>query len=398
MKVDLYNHEKRYKSWKENIKLGESDLLKPNSELLIQYILDMEIGNNVSSKAKKGARSYHRLNNVRQKISKVLRFLQDRNISDVRKVKDTDIQRLFDDMKKGVIKTDDGRTYKSSVDYVKAFKAFWHWYMKVNIKKGKMIQDITEYVDTKTEEKPKWVYLNEEQIKTLFNKSSGRYAILFEFLYDSGARVTETFSLKVKDIEINNKVVFVNISDEISKSIGRRIKLLLCGENIIRYIRENDLKPDDPLFPVSNDYANYYLSNLSKELFGESETKAGEKYNKMTLYDLRHNSCCYWIQRYKTESSLMYRFGWKSSKYIHYYSEFLGMKDPIRDEDLYVDITKTELERRNEEQDKKLSEQDKKIKELMLKVDSLLEDGYVKKYNELVGNKFEEAMKVKIRK
>jgi chromosome condensin MukBEF complex kleisin-like MukF subunit len=40
----------------------------------------------------------------------------------------------------------------------------------------------------------------------------------------------------------------------------------------------------------------------------------------------------------------MYKFGWKTSKYIHYYSEFLGMKDTIRNEDLYVDITKTELE------------------------------------------------------
>ena len=40
------------------------------------------------------------------------------------------------------------------------------------------------------------------------------------------------------------------------------------------------------------------------------------------------------------------RFGWKSSDKIHYYSEMLGMRDTIREEDLLIDITKTEIEKR----------------------------------------------------
>ena len=90
---------------------------------------------------------------------------------------------------------------------------------------------------------------------------------------------------------------------------------------------------------------NKYLKELCKNLFGEKVSKAGAKYSEFTLYDFRHNSSCFWLQRYKTNSMMMYRFGWKSEKYIHYYSEFLGMKDEIRDEDMYIDITKTELER-----------------------------------------------------
>lgn len=31
---------------------------------------------------------------------------------------------------------------------------------------------------------------------------------------------------------------------------------------------------------------------------------------------------------------------------IHYYSEFLGMKDTITEEDMLIDITKTEIEKR----------------------------------------------------
>lgn len=368
MKVDLYNHQQRYKSWKDNVvKFGETDLTESNSKLLIQYVFDMEIGANVSIKSKKGARSYHRLNNVRQKLSKVFRMLQERKVNDISKVTENQVQTLFDDMQKGIIKTDAGQSYKSTIDYVKAFKAFWHWYMKINSRAGKIIPDITEYVDSKADDKPVWVYLNDDQIRTLLKSCSGKYAMLFEFLYDSGARVTETFSLKVSDVEIKGKAVQVNISKEISKSIGRNIKLLLCGENLKKYIVENDLKPDSPLFPISHMYANRYLSELCKQLFGDSISKGGEKYSNMTMYDWRHNSCCYWIQRYKTESSLMYRFGWMSSKYIHYYSEFLGMKDQIREEDLYVDITKTELENKIKELEAKIP----KVDEIKAKMDKL---------------------------
>jgi predicted nuclease with TOPRIM domain len=50
---------------------------------------------------------------------------------------------------------------------------------------------------------------------------------------------------------------------------------------------------------------------------------------------------------------LKYRFGWKSSDKIHYYSELLGMKDTISEEDLLVDTTKTEIEQRLLQSEKK---------------------------------------------
>ena len=68
--------------------------------------------------------------------------------------------------------------------------------------------------------------------------------------------------------------------------------------------------------------------------------------SNLTMYDFRHCSCCYWLPRYKSESALKYRFGWKKSDKIHYYSELLGMKDTIREEDMLIDLTKTEIEKR----------------------------------------------------
>jgi hypothetical protein len=90
------------------------------------------------------------------------------------------------------------------------------------------------------------------------------------------------------------------------------------------------------------------LKNLAKSLFGDKESPAGSKYSDLTMYDFRHCSCCYWLPRYKSESALKYRFGWKKSDNIHYYYEMLGMSDTISEDDMFVDITKTDIEKKLE--------------------------------------------------
>ena len=63
------------------------------------------------------------------------------------------------------------------------------------------------------------------------------------------------------------------------------------------------------------------------------------------MYDLRHASVCYWLPRYKSESAMKYRFGWKKTEMIHYYSKLLGMRDTISEKDLIEDTeVKTRLE------------------------------------------------------
>ena len=57
----------------------------------------------------------------------------------------------------------------------------------------------------------------------------------------------------------------------------------------------------------------------------------------------------YWpgrLPRYKSEAALKYRFGWKKSEQIHYYTDLLGMSDTICEEDLLGQENKTELEKR----------------------------------------------------
>ena len=343
MKVDPYKHKERWLKWKEENPSRINGLSEINSKLVLQYLNDMELGINTSISSKKGARSYARMNTIKNRLiflSK--RFENYFDTDDVSGLNERQICEFFSKMRSGEIRRDDGKIYLSVADYVKNFKAFWHWYQKSSKKEGIEVEDITTYLDT-SKSKPKWVYLTEEQVKQLYEHSKPNYKVLIMFLFDAGIRApTEMSNIKVSDFY--NDCKEVNIRDEISKTFGRRIKLMLCSELIKKYIEENQLSDEDYLFKITPPCINKYLKRLSRKLFGEEKSPGGEKYSELTMYDFRHCSCCYWLPRYKSESALKFRFGWKKSDKIHYYSELLGMRDTINEEDMLIDVTKTELE------------------------------------------------------
>ena len=347
MKIDPYNHEGSLTRWKVKVREfgGIPDTSRQNSEIILNYLRDMELGLNTSFSSKKGARSFTRLNTVRQRMTFLARkFKEILHVDDITKLTEQQVCSFFVDMRKGVIKRQDGRRYRATRDFVKIFKAFWHWHQKVARKTGKEVEDITIYLDS-SGEKPEWVYLNEEQVRIFSDNCNPKYKTIVMFLFDTGIRApTELMNIKVSDLSQDYKEL--NIRDEISKTFGRRIKLMICSELVKRYIKENKLGQEDYLFKFSPYVVNRYLKRLAEKLFGNEKSLAGQKYSDLTMYDFRHCSCCYWLPRYKSESALKFRFGWKKSDKIHYYSEMLGMRDTISEEDLLVDVTKTELEKR----------------------------------------------------
>lgn len=345
MKKDIFKHKERFLNWKKKFENKNLEgLSKQNSDLIKKYIFDMENGLNVSNESSKGSRSYIRLNNLKQRVGFIAGEFEKRNINFLGELTEEDVFKFFNGMRNGEIKRKDGKEYQSVGDYVNVFKAFWHWFIKVNKKNGEEIKDITTDLDT-SYSKPKWVYLTEEQIKQLCNNAKYEYRVLIMFIFDSGIRSpSELFNIKVSDLYNNCKEL--QIREEASKTFGRRIKLLLCSEIIKDYIKIKELKPTDYLFSLSYPVINRYLQRLARKVLGEGVSEAGKKFSELTLYDFRHCSCCYWLPRYKSESALKYRFGWKKSDKIHYYSELLGMKDTISEEDLLIDITKTEIEKR----------------------------------------------------
>ncbi len=355
MAIDLYNNENRWKNWREEYKDKDiEEITRANSDLVKKFLFDMENGSNVAGKSKKGGRSFVRLNTLRTRLIFIVKLFEQRyNNTDIIKLSPPQVNETFNSMQKGEIKKHDGEKFKSVADYCKIFKTLWHWHMKVCRlqSKPKQILDITSDLSTTYDTKPVWVYLKAEEMDKLINASNNYYKPLFAFAYDTGARTSEIFSIMVDDITKDNQDnIFVNIKDEYSKGgkCGRKIKLMLCGNEILKYIKENKLKSGDKLFSHSVFMSNDYLSALAKKTFGDGKSEGGEYYSKMTLYDFRHNSSCFWLDRYKRSSDLMYRFGWKSEKYIHYYSEFKGKRDGITSEDMFVDISKLDIEKKYE--------------------------------------------------
>ena len=372
MKIDPYNHEGRYRAWQEQVKNGIEGISEVNSKLILQYVSDMEHGLNVSIKSVKGGRSFIRLNTLREKmLFFARRFKIECGLDDFTKITEEQVILFFSKMRRGEIKRNDGKTYMSVQYYVKSFKAFWHWWQTINRKKGIKISDITIDLDSRGD-KPKWVYLTEEQIKKLCDNAKHHYKVLFMFMFDTGIRSpTELVNIRVSDLYNDNKEMMIR--DEVSKTFGRRIKLMLCSEILTDYIKQKELSSNDYIFPIKPSTVNRYLQRLSVKLFGNKESPAGQKYSELTMYDFRHCSCCYWLPRYKSESALKYRFGWKKSDKIHYYSELLGMKDTICDEDMFVDTTKTELEQRLTKTEKENEILKERIENMEVKVEGMVE-------------------------
>ena len=115
----------------KKVKDGIQNISKKNSDLLLKYLEDMECGLNVSLKSKKGSRSYPRLNTLRQRLNFIFREFEERyGLYDITLITEQHLHGHFAGMRNGTIKNLRGKAYKSTVDYVKIFKSFWHWHQR----------------------------------------------------------------------------------------------------------------------------------------------------------------------------------------------------------------------------------------------------------------------------
>jgi hypothetical protein len=367
VKIDPYNNKEKYLVWKDKNQSQISGISKENSDITLRFLSDMESGLNICSSSKKGARSYIRLNALKQRMIAFSKVFDKRlGLKRITDITEEQIFNFFRDMRNGKLKRQDGKNYISPKNFVKDFKTFWHWWMKISKKEGIEFKDITADLDN-SGDKPEWVYLTEEQVKEICNGAKYEYKVLIWFLFDTGIRApTELMNIKVSDFFNNFKEL--NIREEASKTFGRRIKLMICSDLIREYVKTKNLSKDDLLFTTSPAATNKYLKRLAKRIFGDEKSQAGAKYSDITAYDFRHISCCYWLPRYKSESALKYRFGWKNSDKIHYYSEMLGMKDTISEDDMLVDVTKMELEKRIDktEKENQMLKEDNEIMKLQI--------------------------------
>jgi len=371
VKRDAYKFAERWESWKQEYFKSMKGIRREDHKLLVEFLQDMELGLNTPT-GMNGKRGPGTLLNL---SSHNLFFLRNFKKPLVKLTK-KDLHALEDKVSRGEIKKRNGEPFTQFGNYIKDFKVLWHWLQRTK----KVSEDITSDLSAKTK-KPSWVYLSEEQIKKFFNNLNFDMRVLCWFMYDSGARVTEANSIKIENF--SNDFTEVDIPDEVAKTFGRTIKLKICSQLVKEYIKAHDLKPSDYLFMNRGLFAiNKYLKYHCGKRFGKdkvSSPKSKGLYGQFTLYDIRHNSSCYWLNRYPSQKGLMYRFGWKDPDKIQYYSEFLGVADEITDNDMVIGEDRNKIYKLESE----LQEERKERQRLQANVDERLKR--IDKFLEIIG-------------
>jgi integrase len=359
LKRDPYRANERWKLWKSQNSGVIKGISNENSELILSFLSDMELGKNISSMARKGERSPCRLLDLK---SRLIFFVQQFNDKLLKTITQDEVHQLFLNMRQGLILRKDGQTYIGVSNYVRDFKAFWKWLHRTR----KVTEDITTDLRKSDGRKPAWVYLTEDEFKTLANQATSDYRALMWLMYDTGMRVTEAYSIRVCDF--SNDFTQLNIRKEYAKTFGRIIKLKHCSLFMREFVKYHKLRPDDFVFTKEPPAFNKYLKTLAGKIFGIKETLARKPYHKMRIYDIRHNACCYWLKRYPTTTGLMYRMGWSEEKEIRYYSEFLGQADSIDDEHMVTTEEKNKYEKEIELLRKDREKTNELVTELIKKI------------------------------
>jgi integrase len=201
-------------------------------------------------------------------------------------------------------------------------------------------QDLCSDLAAWDDEKPSFVYFTFESLQKILARAKFEYQVLFLFLFDAGIRApTEMMNVRVEDLQEEPATgkILLNIREDSSKTFGRKIRLMLCCDLLRRYVQVKGLIGKDRLFPMSPSSVNANLERISTEVFGNGlcglSENNGDK-RKLTMYDFRHSSACFYQPRYRSETKIKYRFGWTSSRMIRYYTHFLGMVDTISEEDM----------------------------------------------------------------
>ncbi len=130
------------------------------------------------------------------------------------------------------------------------------------------------------------------------------------------------------------------------------------SQQLVReYFDAGRFAPEDFPFRFSPGATNRYLRRLAARVLGSEVTRAGSRYDELSLYDFRHSSACHWLPLYKQESGLKYRFGWKQTHMVHYYTGLIGMRDTITREDLITEPEPHRAELAEVTRDKRLLEE-----------------------------------------
>ena len=164
--------------------------------------------------------------------------------------------------------------------------------------------------------------LSEEDVMAMLNETTDpRDRAIIAVLFDSGIRVGEMLSMKLKNVDLHSEPVHIQVT---GKTGSRQLPIMFSVPYLTAYLNlHKDKLPDDPLWIMRGTLSNHNRaidrSGIAKVLqIAAYRAKITKRVNP---HSFRHARATYYANRL-TEQQLKMFFGWTSdshqaSTYVH---------------------------------------------------------------------------------
>lgn len=209
------------------------------------------------------------------------------------------------------------RTIATIETNIKILKVFYKWLN--NGEYPKFIKNIA-YQKDKGMKLPEDM-LNEEEVKNLIKHANSKKAkALVSVLWESGARIGEIGTLRIKNIEFDNFGCKMTVN---GKTGMRRIRVVNCAPYLLDWINSHpeSQNPNAPLWinTQSKPYKRMCYKSLENILTNAAEHSGVKK--PVNPHQFRHSRATY-LSQFLTEAQMKEYFGWcqassMAARYIH---------------------------------------------------------------------------------
>lgn len=370
--IDPYGRKALNEKWYAEVKkdgdinyhIFDNIVSKEASKLLVQFFFDLNNGKNMPIGSSKRPRSANSIFGYRTRLPSIIEKLEKHSGKKLLELEEDDVLQMFKGMREGILLNKLGRPFKDTQTYAKFFCSFWRWYMRVSQKEKKEVPDLVSNVDLSRDDKPEWNYFEYKHVLQMVdNAPSLYYKALVLFLFDSGIRPPkELMNVRVKDLTPipDSDNLFLQIRHDTAKTFGRKIKLMLSSDILKKFIKVEKKQPEDYIFDKKYPAMNHMVKKLGFLVLGVGARRKNKHCQHkfaggISMYDFRHCSVCHYLPIYKSENQMKYRYGWKSADMIHYYSEYIGMKDTLQETDMISSSDKVNMQLDLEKEKQKVS-------------------------------------------
>ena len=227
-----------------------------------------------------------------------------------------------DDLASGMAKIE-GSDYSSTTkrNIKVTVKSFYKHLLGEDVSYPKQVAWIRSATNRNKKMLPEDILGEEEILKMISAAGNQRDKAIIAVLYDSGIRVGELLSLRIKDLQLNGELAHITVN---GKTGMRKVPIFFSAPYLARYLElVKDKKDNDYLWTGIGTWTNANKlvdDSAIRKLLRQSAEKAGIS-KRIYPHLFRHSRATYYANKL-TEQQLKHFFGWTGdskmvSTYVH---------------------------------------------------------------------------------